>query len=202
MKHPLEKLKKYDIILASKSPRRKQLLESLDIDFDVQIRTVDEIFPDDIAVENIAEYLAKLKASAFPTQFIPNNQLIITADTVVIADNQILEKPKDAQEAKEMILKLSEKSHLVVSAVCIKTNNYEKCFSVSTEVEFCKLSLEEIQYYIENYKPFDKAGAYGIQEWIGNIGIKEIKGSFYNVMGLPTHKLYDELKKFCDEQKA
>lgn len=202
MNHPLNKLKKFEIILASKSPRRRQLLQSLDIKFEVQLRSVDETIPKDISLQNSAEYLANLKASAFPRQFIPDNQMIITADTVVICDKKLLEKPQTKKEAIEMLNNLSNKKHEVITAFCIKTNSYEKTISVKSDVEFSELSPSEILYYIEKYKPYDKAGAYGIQEWIGLIGIKNINGSFYNVMGLPTHKLYDELKLFCDEQKS
>jgi len=202
MNHPLNKLKEFEIILASKSPRRKRLLQNLDLEFEVQVRTVDETIPKNIPLQKSAEYLANLKASAFPRQFIPDNQLIITADTVVICDKKLLEKPQTKEKAIEMLNNLSNKKHKVITAVCIKTNSYEKTISAKSDVEFNDLSPSEIIYYIEKYKPYDKAGAYGIQEWIGLIGIKNINGSFYNVMGLPTHMLYDELKKFCDEQKS
>lgn len=197
IKHPLNKLDKYQIILASKSPRRKALLKDLGINFMLEARNVDESYPEDLNPIEVAEYLAKLKSSAFPQQFIPDRQLIITADTVVISENKILGKPSDENEAFEMIKMLSNKIHSVVSGVCIKTNSYEKSFSSETKVHFGNLSDEEISYYIEKYKPYDKAGAYGIQEWIGNIGIDHIEGSFYNVMGLPTGKLYRELLEIC-----
>lgn len=200
MNKTIDKLNQLQIILASKSPRRKELMENLDIKFNVEARSVDEKYPSDIEIEEIAQYLAELKASAFPSQFLPPKQLIITADTVVIKNNKVLEKPKDYIEAFEMIKALSSSEHKVISGVCIKTNKKTKSFSSVSTVRFCELYDEEIKYYIEKYKPYDKAGAYGIQEWIGMIGIEHIEGSFYNVMGLPTQKLYHELKEFVENE--
>ncbi len=190
----LEHLKKYDIVLGSASPRRKELLESLDnIPFRIEVSNTDETIPCNIATKDAAKYLAKKKADAYT---IKHNTLLITADTIVIRKNKIYGKPKDRQEAKEMLLELSGKKHEVITGVCIKSKNKEKVFHSKTEVKFNSLSQSEIEYYINHYQPFDKAGAYGIQEWIGYIGIKKIKGSYYNVMGLPTNKIYKKLLKF------
>jgi len=183
----------HKIILASQSSRRKQLLGLLDLDFSVEVRSVPEIYPQSVASQDVAEYIAKLKANAFNN--IEDNKLIITADTVVCVDGQVLGKPKNADEAKEMLQMLSNKSHQVITGVCIKTRQQEVSFSETTTVYFKPLSDTEINYYISRYKPYDKAGAYGIQEWIGAIGIIKIVGSYYNVVGLPTEKLSAELSK-------
>jgi septum formation protein len=176
-----------NIILASQSPRRKELLALLDLEFTVEVREVDEVFPDNIDVTEVAEYLAKLKASAFTN--ITDEQLIITADTVVVLDNKILGKPKNKAEATQMLQSLSNRSHRVITGVCIKTCDKTISFSNTTKVYFKELTASEIDYYIENYKPFDKAGSYGIQEWIGAIGITKIEGSYFNVVGLPIQEL-------------
>jgi septum formation protein len=175
------------IILASQSPRRKELLALLDLEFTVEVREVDEVFPDDLDATEVAEYLAKLKASAFTN--ITDEQLIITADTVVVLDNKILGKPKNKAEATQMLQSLSNRSHRVITGVCIKTCDKTISFSNTTKVYFKELTASEIDYYIENYKPFDKAGSYGIQEWIGAIGITKIEGSYFNVVGLPIQEL-------------
>jgi len=180
------------IILASQSPRRKELLTLLDLEFTVEVRAVDEIFPDNLEVTVVAEYLAKLKASVFTD--IKNDQLIITADTVVVLDEQILGKPKSKAEATTMLQSLSGRSHKVITGVCIKTSDKTNSFSNTTKVYFKELTTSEIDYYIENYKPFDKAGSYGIQEWIGAIGITKIEGSYFNVVGLPIQELNKRLK--------
>ncbi len=188
----LRHLKKYDIVLGSASPRRKELLQIFNFPFRVEVSNTDETIPFDIATEDIAKYLAKTKANSY---VLNENTLLITADTVVVRKNKIYGKPKDRQESIEMLLELSGKKHEVITGVCIKSREKEKVFHSKTKVEFNRLSQVEIEYYIDNYQPFDKAGAYGIQEWIGYIGIKKIKGSYYNVMGLPTDKIYKELLK-------
>jgi len=191
----LKKLQDKNIILASKSPRRYELLKSLDIKFETKIiENIDENFPNSIPIKNIAVYLAKQKAKAYVKQ-IDKNTIIITADTIVKYKKEVLNKPKDKTEAIKMLKKLSGKKHKVITGVCINTFNKQICFKSVTTVYFNKLSKSEIEYYIDKYKPFDKAGSYGIQEWIGFIAIKKIKGSYYNVMGLPVQKLYNKLQK-------
>ena len=184
------------IILASSSPRRQGLLKDMGLDFKVDQRKINEIYPPHLKGREIAEYLAGLKASAFDSSEIHEKHVLVTADTIVCLDEKLLTKPKNFEHAQEMLQLLSGKWHEVITSVCLKSNKKEKIFSASTQVKFKNLTSAEIHYYIENYKPYDKAGAYGIQEWIGFIGISEIRGSFYNVMGLPVQKLYEELKKF------
>lgn len=184
------------IILASKSPRRYELLKSLDIEFETfVIDGIDENYPTNIPTTDVALYLAKRKAKAYK-EHIDTDTVLITADTIVKYKNEILNKPQNKSEAIEMLKKLSGKKHKVITGVCISSKFKQKCFKSSTKVYFKNLSNIEINYYINNYKPFDKAGSYGIQEWIGFIAIGKIKGSFYNVMGLPVQKLYKELQKF------
>jgi len=186
----------YKIILASNSPRRKELLRGLDIDFEVRIiPDIDESYPPETLPEDIPAFIARKKADAYKTS-IKENELIITADTVVVLDRDILEKPDDKNDAVKMIKRLSGRKHQVITAVVLTTAEKSKEFSVMSTVDFSELTDEEIEYYVEKYKPFDKAGAYGIQEWIGYIGVKGIEGSFYNVMGLPVQRLYRELKIF------
>ncbi len=185
----------YNFILASKSPRRQQLLQSLDLEFTVLTREVDEIYPEHLSKEEVPVYLAELKANAFQTE-LKANDLLITADTIVCLREQILGKPESYQDAFNMLKSLSACKHEVITGVCLFSQKKKVSFFSSTDVEFKKLSDEEIDYYIQNYKPYDKAGSYGIQEWIGSIGIRRIEGSFYNVMGLPIQKLYEEIKKF------
>ena len=182
------------IILASQSPRRKELLSLLDLEFTVEVKSIDEIFPKDLKTSKVAEYLAELKASAFTN--IKDDQVIITADTVVILNDTILGKPKDKAEATEMLHRLSNRSHEVITGVCLKSAQKTSTFSSSTKVYFRDLTDAEIDYYIENYKPYDKAGSYGIQEWIGAIGITKIEGSYFNVVGLPIQELNEQLKRF------
>lgn len=179
------------IILASQSPRRKELLGLLDLDFKVEVREVEEIFPNSLDSSEVAEYLANLKAAAFTN--LSDEQLIITADTVVILDQQILGKPKDRTEAIQMLRSLSNRSHNVTTGVCIKSSDKTISFSNTTKVYFKELTTSEIEYYIENYKPYDKAGSYGIQEWIGAIGITKIEGSYFNVVGLPIQELNKQI---------
>lgn len=192
----LDALKKYDILLASASPRRKELLSQLGIIFEVAPSIeVDESYPKQMDAYEVAPHLSKLKADAY-RRLIIDNQLIITADTVVINNGEVLGKPMSVQHAKVMLESLSSHSHSVVTGVTITTLEKQVTFAVNTEVEFAQLSSQEIDDYVDNFTPLDKAGAYGIQEWIGCIGVKNIKGSFYNVMGLPLHRLYEELKNF------
>lgn len=188
-----KKLSSYKIILASQSPRRKQLLEGLNLQFEIIVREIDETYPEHLLREEIPLYLAKKKADAFNPDEFGDKTLIITADTIVWLENSILNKPKNINDAIEMLHLISGKTHIVYTGVCIKSNTFTHSFYADSKVTFRTLETEEILYYIEKYQPFDKAGAYGIQEWIGYIGIEHIEGSFYNVMGLPTQKLYNEL---------
>lgn len=186
-----EKLKNYNIILASGSPRRQQFLRDLGIDFTIQVKDVEEVYPASLKRNEITDYLAGLKANAFTN--LAENELVITSDTIVWLENAPLEKASNDQEAFEMLQKMSGKMHEVFTSVSIKSAYFQRIFHDTTKVFFKELSEEEIWYYIKNYQPFDKAGAYGIQEWIGFIGIEKIEGSYFNVMGLPVHKLYKEL---------
>lgn len=190
----IEKFKHTKIILASTSPRRQELFKQLHIPFSVQVKPVNEIYPPNLKASEITTYLANLKAAAFENE-IAQNKLIITSDTIVWFNNKALEKPKNSLEAINMLKTLSGNSHQVITSVCIKTFNKQHVFSDTTIVNFKELSTDEIKFYVENYKPYDKAGAYGIQEWIGFIGVSSISGCYYNVMGLPVNKLYEELKK-------
>lgn len=194
----LNELSNYDIILASASPRRKQLLEELNIEFKVKPIAVDETYPEDYPVEKVAQYLSEIKAAAFHLRDMKGNSLVITADTVVTLGDSLLGKPKNSEEAAKILKKLSGKRHSVITGVTIRTLKKRHSFSVRTDVFFKRLSDDEIHYYINNFKPLDKAGAYGIQEWIGHAAIEKIEGSYFNVMGLPTHRLYEELLKFVD----
>ena len=180
------------IILSSNSPRRRELLAGLGVDFEVKvIKGVDESYPDTLPSKDVAEYIARKKAAAYE---VADDELVITADTVVIVGDDILGKPHDAAEAHAMLRKISGRTHHVVTGVCMKTKHELHSFSVMTGVTFKELTDSEIDYYIEHYKPFDKAGAYAIQEWIGYIGITGIEGSFYTIMGLPIHLVYRELE--------
>lgn len=186
---------KYNIILASKSPRRQQLLASLNIDFSVQTKHVDETYPEELRREQVPVYLAELKADAFKSQ-LKALDLLITADTVVCIENEILGKPKNYEQAYRMLERLSNRKHQVITGVCLSAVHKTKSFFAQTDVQFKQLSHQEIDFYIRKFQPYDKAGAYGIQEWIGSIGITTINGSFYNVMGLPIQKLYQEIIEF------
>ena len=185
----------YHIILASKSPRRQQLLKSLDIDFEVRVKEVEETYPPGLAKEEIPVYLARLKARPFLDELKPG-ELLITADTIVWCNNRALGKPSGKEEAFGMISQLSGSEHQVISGVCLSSIQKQKSFFSVSIVRFKTLSHQEIDYYINTYEPYDKAGGYGIQEWIGFIGVSHIEGSFYNVMGLPTQKLFDEIGYF------
>lgn len=193
---PLQNLNNYKILLASASPRRRELLSQICTDFDIAPSIeVDEVYPSSMPAVDVAPHLSLLKANAYKS-LITDNQLIITADTVVINNDIVLGKPSSKSEAIEMIEALSGRTHNVITGVTITTATRQTTFSANTEVEFSTLEEQEISWYVDKFKPFDKAGAYGIQEWIGCIGVKKINGSFYNVMGLPLHKLYNELKSF------
>ena len=190
-----EKLKDYQIVLASNSPRRRELMNDAGFLFNVAAKyEIDEIYPSYIAAEDVAEYLSRLKSEGYPHP-LTESQILITADTVVIVGDQILGKPTDRADAQRMLQMLSGCSHKVITGVTIRTASRTQSFSSVTSVEFRRMSTEEIGYYIDNYAPYDKAGAYGIQEWIGYVGIERIEGSFYNVMGLPVQRLYAELDK-------
>ncbi|WP_314244273.1 Maf family nucleotide pyrophosphatase [Empedobacter tilapiae] len=190
-----EKLKDTNIILASQSPRRKELLAGLGLQFSTISLDIDETFDrNEFKKEQITEYLSAKKAKAYTD--IQSNDLIITSDTTVWVDDESLEKASNREEAYEMIKKLSGKRHSVYTSVTIRSLEKEVTFSDETQVTFADLTDDEIYFYIDNYKPFDKAGAYGVQEWIGYIGVDNMNGSYFNVMGLPTHKLYKELVKF------
>ncbi|HEY9168903.1 MAG TPA: Maf-like protein [Lutibacter sp.] len=188
-----EKLENKNIILASGSPRRQELFKALELDFSIQVKAIEEIYPTTLNAAEITDYLAELKAAVFTE--LADNDIVITSDTIVWLDNKAIEKPKDQQQAIEMLQELSGKCHEVITSICIKTSTSNKVFHDVTRVCFKPLSMEEINHYVENYKPFDKAGAYGIQEWIGFIGVTKIEGSYFNVMGMPVHKLYEELMK-------
>jgi len=187
---------KYKIVLASNSPRRQQLLHEMAIPFEVRLKPVDEVFPSYLIKEEIASYLSELKANAFSDEEIGDNELLITADTIVCLDDQILNKPNDRNHAIEMLMQLSGKKHEVITGVCFKSREKMKSFFVSTFVFFRELTPGEIEYYVDKFQPFDKAGAYGIQEWIGFVGIKKIEGSYFNVVGFPTERIFEELKTF------
>lgn len=195
-KDMLDNLKKYNIILASNSPRRKELLAGLGIDFEVRVLAdIEENYPDDLAVSEIPLYIAAEKAEANRRQM-GEGELLITADTVVVVDGRVLGKPQSAADACGMLRTLSGKTHQVITGVCITTAERQSRFSVTTDVTFKQLTDEEIEYYVEKYNPLDKAGAYGIQEWIGYVGVTGLNGSYYNVMGLPVQRIYNELKTY------
>ncbi|MDE7381789.1 MAG: Maf-like protein [Muribaculaceae bacterium] len=192
----LKNLKDYNILLASKSPRRQELMSELHIPFKViTLGGIDESYPSSLPAMEVAPYLSKIKANAYLSR-LSENDLIITADTVVILNNKIYGKPDGRESAISMLEELSGKAHHVVTGVSISTHNKQITFSSVTEVVFAELSKKDIEYYVDTFLPFDKAGAYGIQEWIGCIAVERINGSFYNVMGLPVHKLYKELQNF------
>lgn len=185
----------YNYILASQSPRRQELLKSLGIEFQVRLKEVEENYPEDLQVHQIPEYLARLKSKPFLPE-LTEKDLLITADTIVLLNGEVIGKPSGHEAAESMLRKLSGNEHQVISGVCLSSQKKQIVFSSLTNVLFKQLSEKEIQYYISVFRPFDKAGAYGIQEWIGFIGITHIEGSFYNVMGLPVQKLYEEIIHF------
>jgi septum formation protein len=190
------KLQKYKLILASGSPRRQQFFKDLDLDFEIRLKEIEEIFPPELKAEEITNFLAELKASAFEGE-LNDNEILITSDTIVWHNNIALGKPKDKEDAFEILKSLSNATHEVITSVCFKTKVDSTVMYEVTKVTFNELSDEAIRYYIENYKPFDKAGAYGIQEWIGFVGVSKIEGSYANVMGMPTDKVYEFLSSLA-----
>ena len=191
----LDNLKKYKVILASNSPRRKELLAGLGVDYEVRtLPDVDESYPETLQGADIPLYIAKEKADAYVAMMQPG-ELMITADTIVWLDGKVLGKPRDREDALQMLRTMSGRTHEVFTGVCITTTDGQRSFTAQTEVRFATLSEEEIAYYVDNFQPMDKAGAYGVQEWIGFIGVENISGSYYNIMGLPVQKLYRELLK-------
>ena len=191
----LDNLKKYKVVLASNSPRRKELLSGLGIDYEVKtLPDIDESFPEGLTEVETATYIARAKADVYRNIMQPD-ELIITADTIVWLDGEVMGKPVDEEDARRMLRALSGKTHQVITGVCLTTIDSQKAFATVTDVTFCHLSEEEIDYYVERYRPMDKAGSYGIQEWIGFVGVESISGSYFNVMGLPIQRLYTELKK-------
>lgn len=192
----LDNLRKYNILLGSKSPRRRELISQLRIPYHVvSIRNIKEEYPADLPADEVAEYLSRTKAKAY-AETIGDDEMVITADTVVILDDKIFGKPANAAEAVEMLMTLSGRTHKVCTGVTVTTRSRQESFSCFTDVEFSEIAPDDARYYVENFKPFDKAGAYGIQEWIGCVAVKGIFGSYYNVMGLPVNKLYSVLKTF------
>jgi len=189
-----EKLKNKNLILASKSPRRQQLLKELNIPFSIQTKEIEENYSKLLKKKQITEFLARLKSKPFTD--LKENDIVITSDTIVWFKGKPLEKPKNLEDAKKMLQHLSEKKHTVYTSICLKSKSKERVFSDKTTVYFKKLTNDEINYYVNKYKPLDKAGSYGVQEWIGLIGIKKIKGSYYNIVGFPVHKFYKEILKF------
>ena len=191
----LKKFKNYNFILGSNSPRRKEILKEIGLEFSIYPSNINENFNKEIELEDIPVFLAEKKANALKNK-LKENDILITADTIVIYNNELLSKPENTYQAKEMLEKLSGKSHKVITGVCISSKNIKSIFSCETIVTFNQLNKFEIEFYINKYNPFDKAGSYGIQEWIGLIGVKKIEGSYTNVVGLPASMVYTELKKF------
>lgn len=192
----LDNLKKYNVVLASNSPRRKELLQRLGVPFKVRtLLGVDESYPEGLELSRVAEYISKKKASGYRTSMLPND-LTITADTIVAIDGDVLGKPHSVKEAKAMLRHLSGRYHMVYTGVTLFTADKEASFTAQSRVKFANLTDEEINYYVDNYLPLDKAGAYGIQDWIGLVAVEEIEGSYFNVVGLPIQRLYSALKKF------
>lgn len=187
---------RYRIILASNSPRRKELLAGIDVDFDVRVlQGIDESYPDSLPTKDIAGYISQKKAAAYRATMAPD-ELVITADTVVILGDEVMGKPHDEADACRMLRELSGRTHQVITGVTLTTRDRQTCFSVETDVTMKQFTDDEIRYYVQKYRPFDKAGAYGIQEWIGHIGVTALSGSYFNVMGLPVQRIYEALKKY------
>ena len=194
-----QKIEKFKITLGSQSPRRRELLSGLDIDFTIEPnKDESESFTDDMVQEEVPEFLARHKSDTFHRELL-DNEILITADTLVFCNGEIIGKPSDRNDAYNIIKRLSGNTHRVITGVALRSNGCYRSFSAITDVTFNELSDEEIYYYIDKYQPYDKAGAYGVQEWIGYVGINSINGSFYNVMGLPVQRLYTELAKFIEE---
>ena len=190
------KITPYKVILASNSPRREELLKCIDIDFEVKtLPDIDESYPDGLLKEEIAEFVATNKAKSY-TSSLSEDEMLITADTIVLLDEKVFGKPINKEEAKQMLRTLSGKTHKVITGVCLTTTTKQTSFSATSNVEFGELTDSEIEYYVEHYSPLDKAGAYGVQEWIGYVAVKHIDGSYYNIMGLPIHRLYHEIRNF------
>ena len=189
-------LKDYKIILASGSPRRQQFFKDLDLDFEIRLKEIEEVYPPNLREEDITDYLAVLKSDAFEGE-LKEGEILITSDTIVWHENKALGKPKDDQDAFAMLKSLSNKTHKVITSVCFKTKDKVEVISDTTHVTFNDLSDAQIQYYLDKYQPYDKAGSYGIQEWIGFVGVSKIDGSYANVMGLPVDKVYDYLSKLA-----
>lgn len=194
-----EILRHYNLLLGSKSPRRQSLLKALGLRFDQIEIEVDEVYPTHLQGAEIARFLCELKADAYPTNLLTIDDILVTADTIVWLDGQCIGKPEGSNEAVEMLQRLSGKQHSVYTAICLKSSTQKVVFHAHTLVNFRKLSQNEIEYYVSHHKPFDKAGSYGIQDWIGYIGITGIEGCYYNVMGFPVQMFYEELTKFIAE---
>ncbi len=192
------RLKSKNLILASGSPRRQELLKSLGVPFEIRLKEIDETYPKHLKKSEISDYLAQLKSNAFEEE-LTSDDLLITSDTIVWNQNTALGKPKSKNDAFKMLQKLSGKTHEVITSVCLKSLQKEGVFNSITKVTFKELLTEEIHFYIDNYNPMDKAGAYGIQDWIGQIGVTKIEGSYFNVMGFPIHKIYSQLLKFSEK---
>jgi len=190
-----EKLKEFHLILASGSPRRQQFFKDLDLDFEIRLKEIEELYPEHLKAEEITNFLAQLKANAFEGE-LKAKDILITSDTIVWHQNQCLGKPKDYENAFQMLQLLSNATHEVITSVCFKTVDKTETFFEVTKVTFTTLSEEEIRYYLDHYKPFDKAGSYAIQEWIGYVGISKIEGSYTNVVGMPMHGVYEKLNSF------
>lgn len=192
---PLENIQHYKIVLASNSPRRRELLSGLNLEYTVRVLPdIDESYPDTLKGEEIPMYISREKAEAYRNSM-AEDELIITADTVVCINEKVLGKPRTQEEAKEMLRGLSGKTHQVITGVCLMTCGLQRTFSATTQVAFDVLTEDEIEFYVEKFRPLDKAGAYGVQEWIGFVGVSRLEGSYFNVMGLPVQRLYQELKK-------
>lgn len=193
MKQLLKSIAGYRIVLASQSPRRQELLRGLNIDFTVELMDVEENYPREMVGVDIPMFLAEKKADAY---HIDDETLLITADTIVWHEGRVLGKPADRAEAKRMLKQLSGKTHQVITGVCMRTTRKRRVFHVISEVRFARLTDSEVEFYLDHYKPYDKAGSYGVQEWIGYVGVEHINGSYFNVMGLPIQRVYNELKKW------
>ena len=192
---PLENIQHYKIVLASNSPRRRELLSGLNLEYTVRVLPdIDESYPDTLKGEEIPMYISREKAKAYRNSM-AEDELIITADTVVCINEKVLGKPRTQEEAKEMLRELSGKTHQVITGVCLMTCGLQRTFSATTQVKFAVLTEDEIEFYVEKFRPLDKAGAYGVQEWIGFVGVSRLEGSYFNVMGLPVQRLYQELKE-------